>query len=63
MALPSPCPEIELATHEKQAIAFHLMQKCEEQTQAFQDCMKTSAKPSQQCKEEYVALQSCAKNL
>ncbi len=63
MALPSPCPEVELPIHEKQAIAFHLMQKCADETEAFQNCMKTSAKPSQQCKAEYTALQTCAKKL
>lgn len=53
----------ELPHHQLQAIAFHMYNKCSEQTEAFQECMKTSAKPSQQCTEQYQALSACAKEL
>lgn len=48
---------------ELQAIAFHLYNKCSAETDAFNDCVKSSAKPSQECKEQYSALSACAKAL
>jgi hypothetical protein len=64
MATPAAAtPGPELPTHQLQAIAFHLYSKCSEQTDAFQECIKSATKPSQQCKAEYQALSSCAKEL
>lgn len=64
MASPAAAaPQVELPTHQLQAIAFHLYSKCNEQTDAFQECIKSATKPSQQCQAEYKALSSCAKEL
>jgi hypothetical protein len=52
----------ELPTHQLQAIAFHMYSKCGEQTEAFQECMKNSTKPTV-CVAEYKALSACAKEL
>lgn len=63
MATPAAATGLELPTHQMQAIAFHLYTKCSEQTDAFQECIKSANKPSQQCAAEYKALSSCAKEL
>lgn len=56
-------PAAELPVHQMQAIAFHMMSKCADETEAFQECVKTATKPSQQCTEQYKALSACAKAL
>lgn len=53
----------DLPTHQLQAVAFHLMSRCAEQTEAFNDCVKNSPKPSSACVEEYKALSACSKAL
>jgi hypothetical protein len=55
--------QTELPHNQLQAIAFHLYSKCSDQTEAFQECVKTSAKPSQECTEQYKAISACAKEL
>lgn len=56
-------PEVELPHHQLQAIAFHMYSRCSAETDAFQECMKTATKPSQQCTEQYQALSACTKSL
>eukprot|EP00878_Enallax_costatus_P001677 GHUV01001831.1.p1 GENE.GHUV01001831.1~~GHUV01001831.1.p1 ORF type:complete len:102 (+),score=12.90 GHUV01001831.1:185-490(+) len=46
-----------------QAVAFHMFSKCGEQTQAFEQCYSSSAKPTSECAEEYKATVACAQNL
>ncbi|KAF8059152.1 NADH dehydrogenase [ubiquinone] 1 alpha subcomplex subunit 8-B [Scenedesmus sp. PABB004] len=45
-----------------QAVAFHMLSKCAEQTAAFEECYANNASASK-CAEEFKAVAACAKDL
>jgi hypothetical protein len=45
------------------AVAFHMYEKCKDDTVAFEQCYANSSKPTSECANEYNAVVTCAKDL